>query len=172
VNHRKDTITGTKQIRGMLDPRECVFLNRLAEKVVIERGDKSVLCEIGSFCGKSTISIAKALVKHNAGILYAIDWHEGSPSFKGFGTKEYQSTYNEFINNLENFGVKEKVRVIKMRSEAAVHDVPDELNFLWIDGLHSYDGVKADFNNYSHKIVEGGYLLFHENTSSINCPVS
>lgn len=48
--------TEIKEIRGMLDVNESIFLNRLAEKVVIEQGEKAVLCEIGSFCGKSTFS--------------------------------------------------------------------------------------------------------------------
>lgn len=89
------------------------FLIVWPKKVVTEQGEKAVLCEIGSFCGKSTISIGKALVKHDAGILYAIDWHEGSPSFPGFGTQEYQTTYPEYLDNLEKFGVKEKIRIIK-----------------------------------------------------------
>ena len=151
-----------EKIRGMLHPREGYFLNRLAEKVVRENGDRAVLCEIGSFCGKSTVAIGKALAHCNAGILYAVDWHEGSPSFKGFGTKDYRSTYTELLGNLEEAGVKERVRVVKKRSEAAVHDVPGELHFLWIDGLHSYDGVKADFDNYQGKLVPGGFLLFHD----------
>ena len=142
--------------------RECVFLNRLAEKVVTEHESRSVLCEIGSFCGKSTVSIAKALVKNNAGILYAIDWHEGSPTLPGFGTKEYKVTYNEYLNNLEKFGVKERIKTIKKRSEESVHDIPDEVHFLWIDGLHEYEGVKSDYKNYAGKLVSGGFLLFHD----------
>jgi len=158
----KDAFSDINQVRGMMDIRECVFLNRLAEKVVIDWGEKSVLCEIGSFCGKSTVSIAKALVKHNAGILYAIDWHEGSPALPGFETKEYKTTYNEYLCNLEKFGVKGKIKTIKKRSEDSVHEVPDKIHFLWIDGCHEYDGVKSDYQNYEGKLVSGGFLLFHD----------
>lgn len=28
--------------------------------------------------------------------------------------------------------------------------------------MHEYDGVKADYKNYEGKIVEGGFLLFHD----------
>jgi predicted O-methyltransferase YrrM len=158
----KNTLLNIHHVRGMLDARECYFLNRLAQKVASEWGKECMLCEIGSFCGKSTISIAQALVKQDAGVLYAVDWHEGSPSFPDFGTEKYQSTYHELIKNLERFKVEKRVRVVKKRSEEAMQDVPDGLHFLWIDGLHSYDGVKADFNNYEHKLIRGGFLLFHD----------
>ena len=150
------------QIRGMLHARECIFLNRLAEKVVVESKEAAILCEIGSFCGKSTISIAKALAEHNAGILYAVDWHEGSPSLPGFGTKDYQPTYNEYLDNIEKFGVSDRIRTIKKKSEDSVSDIPQQIHFLWIDGLHSYNGVKADYSNYEGKLIEGGFLLFHD----------
>lgn len=162
MNGVKVALSGVERIRGMLDRRECVFLYRLAEKVVREVGAKSVLCEIGSFCGKSTVSIAKALVKHNAGVLYAIDWHQGSPSFPGFGTKNYKTTYNEFMDNIEKFGVQDRVRVIPKRSEEFAGEAPGEIHFLWIDGRHDYEGVKADFENYEGKLARGGFLLFHD----------
>lgn len=150
------------KVRGFLDVEEIKFLNRLAKKTIDQFGKESIFCEIGSFCGKSTISIAKALMKHNSGILYAIDWHEGSPSFPGFGTKEYKITYSEYLNNLKKFGVKERIRTIKKRSEDAINDVPEDIHFLWIDGLHEYDSVKLDYKNYEKKLVSGGFLLFHD----------
>lgn len=150
------------KIRGFLDIEEIKFLNRLAKKTIDRFGKESIFCEIGSFCGKSTVSIASALRERNSGILYAIDWHQGSLSMSGFGTNEYKSTYEEFIDNLERFSVKDKARIIKNKSEDSVGAVPEKLHFLWIDGAHEYDAVKADFDNYSKKIVEGGYLLFHD----------
>lgn len=150
------------KIRGFLDIEEIKFLNRLAKKTVNQFGAQSALCEIGSYCGKSTIAIATALKESNGGILYTIDWHQGSMSMPGFGTREYQSTYEEFLNNLGRFYVRNRVVIIKNKSEDSFEGVPEKLHFLWIDGTHEYDAVKADFNNYAKKIVDGGYLLFHD----------
>ena len=158
----KEIFLEIRQIRGMLNVRECMFLNRLAEKVVVDSNEGAVLCEIGSFCGKSTVSIAKALVKHNAGTLYAVDWHEGSPSLPGFEIGEYKSTYSEYLQNIEKFDVSKRIRTIKKKSEDSVGDVPQQIHFLWIDGLHSYNGVKADYSNYEGKLIKGGFLLFHD----------
>lgn len=149
-------------IRGKLNMRECVFLHKVAEKVVNEFGENSLLCEIGSFCGKSTISIASALVKRKTGILYAIDWHKGSPEFPGYGTNDFKSSFDEYITNLKRFKVSERVITIKTKSSEAINKVPDKIQFLWIDGSHSYQAVKADFENYHPKLVKEGYLLFHD----------
>ena len=149
-------------IKGFISVHESEFLYKLAHKTVEQFGDGSVLCEIGCFCGKSTVSIASALKEEDKGILYSIDWHQGSASMPGYGTCEYKSTYQEFADNLERFFVKDKVRVIKGKSEDSVESVPKKLHFLWIDGDHGYNAVKADFDNYSRKIAGGGYLLFHD----------
>lgn len=39
---------------------------------------------------------------------------------------------------------------------------PDGLDFLFIDGDHSYEGVKKDFTNYSPLVKIGGYVAFHD----------
>lgn len=150
------------RIKGFLSLSEAVFLYKLAHRTIEQFGESSVLCEIGCFCGKSTVSIASALKEQGKGILYSIDWHQGSESMPGYGTPGYTSTYEEFIDNLKKFAVAERVRVIKDMSENSAEAVPERLHFLWIDGAHDYKAVKADFNNYSEKIVDGGYLLFHD----------
>lgn len=37
-----------------------------------------------------------------------------------------------------------------------------EFDLLFIDGDHSYEGVKADFNNYSPFVRSGGIIAFHD----------
>jgi len=37
-----------------------------------------------------------------------------------------------------------------------------KIDFLFIDGDHTYDGVKADFNNYSPLVRAGGLIAFHD----------
>lgn len=38
----------------------------------------------------------------------------------------------------------------------------DPLDFLFIDGDHTYDGVKKDFEMYSPLVREGGIIAFHD----------
>lgn len=138
------------EVRGMLSRKDIVFLTKLS-KQTDEEFINPVLCEIGSFCGKSTIVLASALSK---GTLYAIDPH-GVPG-------KQEDTYNEFITNLHLFNVRHRVNVIKELSKNAINVIPDKINLLWIDGNHDYENVKKDYINYEKKIVSSGYLVFHD----------
>lgn len=40
-----------------------------------------------------------------------------------------------------------------------------ELDLLFIDGDHSYHGVKNDYNNHFEFVKKGGYLIFHDTVS-------
>lgn len=37
-----------------------------------------------------------------------------------------------------------------------------EVDFIFIDGDHSYDGVKQDFEMYKDLVCEGGIIAFHD----------
>lgn len=39
---------------------------------------------------------------------------------------------------------------------------PEKLDFLFIDGDHSYEGVKRDFEMYSPLVRKGGVIAFHD----------
>ena len=70
--------------------------------------------------------------------------------------KTVKTNINRFEFNMD------RVRIVKEQSES-----PDAIIFaknyallsLWIDGDHSYDGVKRDWENYSPLVVPGGYVL-------------
>lgn len=38
----------------------------------------------------------------------------------------------------------------------------DKLDFLMIDGDHTYEGVKQDYEMYSHLVNDGGWIGFHD----------
>jgi predicted O-methyltransferase YrrM len=37
-----------------------------------------------------------------------------------------------------------------------------QIDFLWIDGDHSYEGARQDFLTYSAKVRPGGLVAFHD----------
>ena len=149
-------------IKGLLANDECLLLHRLAGDVVDRFGKDAVLCEIGSFHGKSTVAIATALKSSQGGHLYAIDWHQGSQDFPEHQADVYQNNYAAYKENLRKYGVDQWVTSIKLKSQEACEQVPEKIHFLWIDGAHDYDSVKSDYENYQEKLVAGGYLLFHD----------
>lgn len=156
------SLSGIDRIEGKISNKECFLLYKLAKKVTLRFGADTVLCEIGSFQGKSTVSIALALKENSHGILYAIDWHQGSHTFSGFAQGLYPSSYDKYMNNLQLFGVADRVITIKDKSKNSFDKVPDQIHFLWIDGSHDYEDVRLDYENYQNKLVIGGYLLFHD----------
>ena len=40
--------------------------------------------------------------------------------------------------------------------------VNEELDFLMIDGDHTYEGVKQDYEMYKHLVKDGGWIGFHD----------
>jgi hypothetical protein len=58
------------------------------------------------------------------------------------------------------------VKFIQKTSEDAVNDVPDNLDFCYIDGNHSYTFVKKDIENYFPKIRSGGIIGGHDFNAS------
>jgi predicted O-methyltransferase YrrM len=38
----------------------------------------------------------------------------------------------------------------------------DPIDFLFIDGDHTYEGVKADFRDYASLVRPGGVIAFHD----------
>ena len=40
-----------------------------------------------------------------------------------------------------------------------------QLDVLFIDGLHSYDGIKNDFETYTTFVKKGGYIIIDDYTS-------
>lgn len=47
----------------------------------------------------------------------------------------------------------------------------EPIDFLFIDGDHSYEGVKRDFEIYSQFVKKGGYVAFHDVNIIKNCGV-
>jgi len=43
-----------------------------------------------------------------------------------------------------------------------VKNICDKFDFIFIDGDHTYDGVKSDFNMYKKLLSDRGYIGFHD----------
>ena len=79
-------------------------------------------------------------MRNNDGIHYAVDISKGH------------------IAALEETAAKMDLP-IKCRLPGAIDD---ELDVLYIDGDHSYEGVKKDIEIYTPSVRVGGYVLFHD----------
>jgi len=57
---------------------------------------------------------------------------------------------------------EDKLKVYKGFSEDAIDITPNNLDFVYIDGDHSYKGVIYDIIHYYHKVRKGGILGGHD----------
>lgn len=136
-----------REIDGWLLPEEGKVLAELA------RG-KRVL-EIGSYCGLSTIYIART-AEH----VTAVDYWDGR------GTPNPRDTLATFNANIERYGLTEKVKAF--RADELWHGSLDEIRFsgpfdlVFIDADHAYEAVTADIEFAASKLAPGGLLAFHD----------
>ena len=66
---------------------------------------------------------------------------------------------------LERYGIDHKVHLIVADSRK-VEPPSQEVELLFIDGDHSYEGARADFDRWSALVRPGGHLLFHDAVDS------
>ena len=137
-------------IEGWLSDEESATLYDLARRCT----GRGVIVEIGSFKGRSTVSLALGTREGASLPIFAIDPHRG-PS------------YEEFRENIRRAGVEDQVTQVRQASQealAAIGDHPIEL--LFIDGNHTYDMVLQDFALFVPRVVEGGWVAMHDTISS------
>ncbi|HWJ60545.1 MAG TPA: class I SAM-dependent methyltransferase [Acidimicrobiales bacterium] len=126
------------------------------------------IVEIGSFRGRSMVVLASAA---EPGVeLVAIDPHAGNDrgphEFEGF-EEQASEDHDVFNANLENAGVRDKVRHVRKFSHDALDDVPGEIDLLYIDGAHRFKPALDDIKRWSAKVRPGGDLLIHDSFSSV-----
>ena len=92
--------------------------------------------------------------------LYLIDPYAVYPEYLDITTPFGYFAEQRADARLEPF--IDKIVKIKKFSADAVEDVPDELDFVYIDGNHSYEYVLEDIENYLPKVKKGGVVGGHD----------
>ncbi len=126
------------------------------------------IVEIGSFKGRSTCYLALGSKRANREPVYAIDHFEGSPEHQEgaeCATKEIETegtTFNVFKRNIEAQGLSDYVRPIVASSREASATWDQPIRLLFIDGDHSYEASREDFECWEPFVVPGGLIAFHD----------
>jgi len=120
---------------------------------------KGDVLEIGSFKGKSTSFLFRAVNESKNGNLIVID------NFQGIKGKEklYGEFRNEFNHNMEKIGALKKIKIFDGDSKKLIHNIKDNsLRYIYIDGDHSYEGIKSDLVNSLEKIKVNGIIVLDD----------
>jgi predicted O-methyltransferase YrrM len=155
---RKTSFERYQNIDGWLTGAEAKGLRSVAAK--LDTG--STIVEIGSWKGKSTWCLGHGLKE---GKIFCIDpfnaaGEEGSKELyeKTKGTK---SLLKQFEDNLKD--VHKGVQVLPRQGYSA--DFVGQfqnISFLFIDGDHSIEGCRFDFDNFQQAVKPGGFIAFHD----------
>jgi len=129
--------------------KELLQLYRLANS--LKRN--SIAVEIGSYIGASSLMIAKGLRRKSK--LYCIDTWENDAMSEG---KWY--TYELFQENIRI--VKKKIIPVKSKSVDAAEKFKGAVDFIFIDGDHSYQAVKSDVDSWFNKLEHNGLIIMHD----------
>lgn len=89
----------------------------------------------------------------------------GSTDWNDAGEKDTLPTLRR---NLRAMGAESYVEIIRSGSAEAARDWNRPIDLLFIDGDHSYQGVKSDWDLFSPHMAPFGVVVFHDTTWAIN----
>jgi predicted O-methyltransferase YrrM len=125
-----------------------------------------ICVEIGSARGWSTCHLGLALRENVRGKLYAIDPHLAT----NWNDTDSVATLPVLRRNLRRCGVARYVEIVRATSEEAARNWTQPIDLLFIDGDHSYEGVKRDWTLFSPYLAPFGVAAFHDSTWELHGP--
>lgn len=133
-------------------------LSELVE--LVDENDPEVIMEIGTAQGGTLYtwsqyidSVTQCISIDIPGRVFASGFYERRQQF-----------FSEFSNEKEFSFVWQSSHLDETRRKLE-HEVlasSDDVDFLFIDGDHTYDGVKRDFEMYSDLVSDAGIIAFHD----------
>jgi predicted O-methyltransferase YrrM len=132
--------------------------------LIKELGDNSekTMIEIGSFVGESTVMFARSFKKVIAVDPFLEGYDDADPTSHSFDFKNVYETY------LDRTGDHQNIKTIVSTSNDALDQLKGlEFDFIYLDGLHTYEGVKTDIMNYLPLVKKGGVIGGHDYTNQI-----
>ena len=148
-------------IPGMITPESGKFLYALCYLQELE-GD---VVEIGSWQGRSTSFLARAVKESKNGEFFAIDHFEGN-----LGKEDFYAVNGSVINlkanfqkNMSKFELSDFVNLLDMTNVKASKLINEKvIRFLFIDGDHTKKGVKKDIELFFPRLVKGSIVVFDD----------
>ena len=129
------------------------------------------ICEIGTYCGKSTIYLAAAAAEAGQ-VVVTVDHHHGSEEIQA-GWEHHDpevvdprtgrmDTLPYFRATIEDAGLEKHVIAVLGTSADVSRIWRTPLGMLFIDGGHSEASVVTDYEGWAPWVTRGGALAFHD----------
>ena len=139
---------------------------------------EGAIVEIGSAWGRSTVALASGSKRAGREPVYAIDPHTGDDWWLrgiagapgALGTRDEAtascpgySSLDSFRETLRRYDVEDHVvTVVSTSNDAAEQLETGPIRLLFVDGLHTYEGVRDDIRNWVPRVVHGGIVVFDD----------
>ena len=122
------------------------------EKFILQHNLKRG-AEIGVWQGETSSHI----LKNTDCFLYLVDLWSSSAKYKKWNQEKNKRITLKRIKKSQNSKILQGVRW-----DVAQQIQDQELDFVFIDGDHSTEGVRNDIQAYTPKIKQGGYIMGHD----------
>lgn len=117
------------------------------------------LVELGSHWGYSYMAFCQSVKSHKLGTrCYAVDTWRGDGHAGAYGEDVYTKLQEYNQRNYSTFS-----SLIRSTFDQALEHFSDgSVDLLHIDGFHTYEAVKHDFETWLPKLSRRGLILFHD----------
>ena len=128
---------------------EAALLYRLVRSL-----GQATIAELGRYKGGSTFVMASAMADGSE--LWSYDIHVDGP-----GGPQGADLDSELARALARYGIDGGVRLIVADTRTAGQP-PQPCDLVFVDGDHSYEGARADYERWRDAVRPGGHMLFHD----------
>ena len=116
------------------------------------------IVELGTHFGVSYFSFCEAAEIYSPNTFIYVDTWQGDCQAGYYGDK-----VNEKVKNHRDKYHQQRSALIRCQfNEAAERFEKNSIDIIHIDGLHTYEAVKEDYQTWEPILKEGGSLLFHD----------
>jgi len=143
------------RINGMISLDEADLLFRLAAQA----DGSGCIVEVGSFRGRSTTALAQGA---RSSPVFAIEPHE--PFTGELGGKFGPQDRAAFFRTMLKSKGYERVRLVNLSSAIVTPGWCQPVALLWIDGDHSHEGVRNDWNAWKPHLAPRAVVAFDDST--------
>ncbi|HAF69236.1 MAG TPA: hypothetical protein DCX77_05785 [Acidimicrobiaceae bacterium] len=164
---RPDLEALARKARGFMPHDEGMGLYQTA----LQLASPDTIVEIGSYCGKSTIYLGAAALE-NGSVVFTIDHHRGSEEMQQ-GWEHHDAelvdpstgkidSLPELRRNIEVAGLENVVVPIIGESQTVAKRWAGPVSMLFIDGGHGSEPAHTDYEEWTPKVIAGGFLAIHD----------
>lgn len=146
-------LDAVEQTEGWLSLDEAELLHDLAAAVT-----QGVIVEVGAYRGRSTIALSAGAPSGTP--VFAVDPH--AEMVENGKTVYGPQDRAAFFESMVRSGAFHNVRLLNTSSEIITPGWRDPVGLLWIDGEHTYEAARRDWDCWQPHLIPGAVVVFDD----------